>query len=85
MSDIIPCTECGADRTECGHSQECEDCRRTVFLDDGHEWPETGTIRCWACQHKLIERMETALDEISSHSVCCDARHIADKVWEKTE
>ena len=59
MTDIVPCTECGEDRAECGHPQECEDCKCPIFVDtsDCAEWPETGVIRCWDCQHKLIEML----------------------------
>ena len=81
--EIVPCTDCGEDRQECGCCQECADCHRPVGLVDCDEWPHTGVIRCWPCAHSLIERMSAALDEISTHSVCCDARHIADGVWGK--
>lgn len=56
------CNACGdPDRSECGCAQQCEDCHQPVGLIDETEWPETGKIRCWGCQHKRIERLESEL------------------------
>lgn len=32
--------------------RECDDCGKTISLEDGHEWPDDGyPILCWSCQH----------------------------------
>ena len=45
--------------------RDCDECHKTMSLDDGVEWPDSGPIYCWGCAHDKLNDQGRILADLS--------------------